>query len=187
MNNLDRLEQNFYQKTEHDGGTLYVSEQDKAGEAKLTVHCSSEAVAFTIKPGKGFTYLQRKNTPDGIVLMKNKEQNWELHIFECKKTVSESSWDKAKRQFEGGILHAYMLRGLLDLPPFSKICLYTVYRYDKLLKQTTNPSLLRQPVGLPVTRQPYKEWEDGSIFILNTKIPHRRIQLNDSGEGEYQL
>lgn len=85
MNNIEHLEQSFYEKTEKSGGTLYIIEQEKEGEAKLAVHCSSEALAFSIKSGNGFAYLKRKNTPDGIIFMKNKEHSWELHIFECKK------------------------------------------------------------------------------------------------------
>lgn len=187
MNNLEHLEQSFYEKTEESGGTLYIIEQEKEGKAKLAVHCSSEALAFSIKPSNGFAYLKRRNTPDGIVFMKNKEHGWELHIFECKKTVSEKSWDKAKLQFEGGILHAHMLRGLLDIPRFSKICVYTVYREDKLLRHTADPSLLRQPVGKRLTSQPYKDWKDAFISILNENVPHHRIPLNASGQGEYTL
>ncbi|MEW5322189.1 hypothetical protein V2J23_08545 [Geobacillus thermoleovorans] len=187
MNNLGHLERSFYEKTGEKGGTLYVIEQDKPGEARLTLRCSNEAVAFSIKPSKGFSYLRTKNTPDGIVFVKRGEQLWELHIFECKKTVGESSWKKAKLQFEGGILHAHMLRGLLDIPPFSKVCVYTVYRYDQLLQKTPNPALLRQPVGKTVKKLPYMDWNDQCLSILENEVPHYRIQLDDSGQGEYML
>ncbi|AMV12462.1 hypothetical protein GT3570_16270 [Geobacillus thermoleovorans] len=187
MNNLEYLERSFYEKTGETGGTLYVIEQEKSGEARLTLHCSNEAVVFSIKPNRGFPYLRTKNTPDGIVFVKREEQRWELHIFECKKTVGEDSWEKAKRQFEGGILHAYMLRGLLDLPPFSKICVYTAYRDDHLSKNSPDPALFRQPVGKPVKKPPYADWDDPSLVILGHEVPHQRIPLNDSGQGEYTL
>ncbi|MGZ0087196.1 hypothetical protein ACWNXI_16955 [Caldibacillus thermoamylovorans] len=187
MDNLKHLEPSFYEKTDKNGGRLYVIEQDKPGEARVTIHCPSEAVVFSIKPNKGFSYLRTKNTPDGIVFIKRAEQLWELHIFECKKTVGESSWKKAKKQFEGGVLHARMLRGLLGIPHFSKVYVYTAYRYDQLLEKTPNPSLLRQPVGQAVKEQPYIDWQDRSIWILGEKVSHRRIPLDDSGEGEYRL
>lgn len=46
MNNLKHLVQNFYEKTGSAGGTLYIVEQEKTGEAKLAVRCPSEAVCF---------------------------------------------------------------------------------------------------------------------------------------------
>lgn len=101
--------------------------------------------------------------------------------------MNEKNWDKVKKQFEGGILHAHMLRGILDISQFSKICVYTVYQNDKLLQKTADPSLLRQPVGKRLTSQPYKDWNESFVFILNEKVPHHRIQLNASGQGEYTL
>ncbi|KYD28509.1 hypothetical protein [Parageobacillus toebii] len=187
MNNLEHLVKNFYEKTESNGGTLCIVEQEKTGEANLIVHCSSEAVVFVIKPNNGFAYLKIKNTPDGILFIRDKQQNWELHIFECKKTVTEKSWDKVKKQFEGGILHAHMLRGLLDIPPFSRICVYTVYREEKLLEKTADPSLLRRPVGERLKSRPYEDWNDSSLRILNLDIPHEHIRLDASGQGVYAI
>ncbi|MGP3560182.1 hypothetical protein [Geobacillus sp. BK01] len=187
MESLKYLEKSFYEKTGEKGGTLYVREQETSGEAQLTLRCSNETVVFSIKPNSGFPYFRTKNTPDGIVFVKREELHWELHIFECKKTVREDNWEKVKRQFEGGLLHAHMLRGLLNLPPFSKICVYTVYRHDRLLTKSPNPSLLRQPVGKAVKKLPYMDWNDRCLFILENEVPHHHIQLDDSGQGEYTL
>lgn len=182
MNKFKLLEPSFYEINED--GSVTIVETNQTGEAELVVRSKNQAISFRIKEGNGFSYLKVKNTPDGIVFEKNATNHWILHVFECKKTVSEKSWTKAKKQFKGGILHAQMLRGLLDIPEFSMIKLYTVYRHDKLLTYTQDPGLLRQPVGVAVKKSPYQDWNEEELSMLwYDHLSHIPILLDEEGKG----
>ncbi|GAE28181.1 hypothetical protein JCM9140_4388 [Halalkalibacter wakoensis JCM 9140] len=186
MKNLEQLEPTFYDYA--DGGTVKVVETEKSGEAELTIQLKYKAISFVIKSGNGFSYLKTKNTPDGIVFEENPDQGWILHIFECKKTVTEKAWKKAKLQFDGGLLHADMLRGLLDVPAFSEVKVYTVYRESKLFTQSPSPGLYRQPVGVKMTKPPYSDWKENQLTIVNgLRVSHKKIKLDQEGRGIMEL
>ncbi|MEC1747899.1 hypothetical protein [Schinkia azotoformans] len=186
MNNLQYFVANFYEQ--NDKGYVTIVETEKQGEAELTVHSDKQAISFRIKAGNGFTYLAIPNTPDGLVFVKDENNDWTLHIFECKKTVTEKSWDKAKKQFAGGILNAHMLRGLLNVSNFASIKVYTVFREDKLLENTQDPSLLRQQVGVRIDKPRFIDWKEPNLSILwYGKVEHTPIRLDSNGIGEFRL
>lgn len=187
MNKLHHLETTFYQYVPN-GGILDIDEQEADGYMHVKVTVQGEAVKFSIKPNQGFAYLKVKKTSDHIVFIKQND-SWHVQIFECKRTVKEKTWSSVKKQFAGGILHAHMLKGLLDIGEIATITVYTVYKYDQMLKNTTDPITLRQPVGTSISKKEFADWDHECVKVMDEydPLPHKRIQVDEDGFGEWEI
>ena len=110
----------------------------------------------------------------------------ELHIVECKRTLTTKNWEKVKVQFKGGIQNSYGLCGILN-KSLSKVVFYTVFREDKIdILNTTNPILLKATLGT-TQKTSALDWKSSKINILNREFEHIKIPLDGDGKGTYSL
>lgn len=194
MNNLDEkrlelIEPGKYERNEN--GTVTIREKDKSGEAELLFSSKNEAISMHLEGGSSFSFLCNKKCADGIVFVKADEDIWDLHIIELKKTISLKHWKKVKEQFEGALIRALAVKGLLNIN-IGKVIFYTAYRRDKLsekeLEQSEDTSLLRHPVGEPMSKPPVEDWQSEYYHVSwYEKGKHLKIQLDEEGKGAYTV
>lgn len=164
---------------------LYVEETDKPGEARVRCRLRGYAIAVNLHQ-KPFSCLKLQKCADGFIFHRLSSGDWELHVIECKRTVTESEWMKIKQQFEGAILNALAVSGILGLSPLVRVRCYVAHRHDKL---SPNPILLKATLGRPIQQSPPVDWIADRIDLLSLKnIEHIKIQLDPAtGLGEVQL
>ena len=106
---------------------------------------------------------------------------WELHLIEMKTTIGRNTWITIKQKVRSSYLIACSLANVLGI---SIKCthIYTTFENTKFnsIKQTTNPSTVKVPLGRPVVDFEKDEW-DKDLITVNlgepTSFPHTRIQM----------
>lgn len=174
-----------------DGTQVTVVEQAEEGEAQVQFVSSERLICLNSPNNKPLYFLDMRKLADGIILQLGASRT-ALHIVECKKTIKENSWKTVKEQWAGAVQSAFALCGVLGVPAPANtdIFLYSAYREDKLsAAQNTNPALLKMPVG--VTTAAHKpqalEWSQQQVKILERQFEHRKIQLDETGNGRFEI
>ena len=167
----------------HEGGSSFLIEEKKQeGEAKINV--SSKYDCFHVREKKnGFPILRNKKFADYLVLLHDQENNkWILHIFELTKSIGEEDWvKKIVPQFDGALLNAYAICGVMEIPEFDRITVHCAYRRDK---NQSSPVRLKNFLGKPAKAP----WTYGNTISLPSfpgmKISKDLIKLNkQDGKG----
>ncbi len=178
---LDWFNTNHYEY----GNSVKVIEREIAGEAEIVISSTDKLLSINVSHKNRINYIKRQNVADGVIC-RFLEDYLELHIIECKKTATHSSWSKAKKQFEGGLLNSFALCGLLN-KDISKILFYTAFREEKFDNvNSADPVLLKATLG---TNQKTSaiDWNSKDIDILNGKFEHKKIKLDYNGKGSLTL
>jgi len=70
----------------------------------------------------------------------------------------------------------------------SKIIFYTAYREDKLSNtyNSTNPILFKSTLGTS-NQVSALDWEHSTVNVLNDTYEHIKIELDEDGNGTYNL
>ena len=163
----------------HRGGSSFLIEEKKPeGEAKICI--SSKFDCFHVKGDKnGFPILRNKKYADYLVLLHDqKSDKWILHIFELTRSVGEEDWEKKIiPQFDGALLNAYAICGVMEITEFDKITAHCAYRRDK---NQSSPVRLKNLLGKPAI----VPWTYGNTVSLPSfpgmEIAKDLIKLNDS-------
>lgn len=170
---------------------FHLTEKDEAGIADLHVYVEDNCILFCNLEKKKNEYLLVKSCAD-YVLFQVTDNVGKLYVFELKRTISESSWEKIKHQFEGAMQNALALAGLLGIEmDLRNTQLFSVFRNDKL-NDFSNPA--KQRLYMHEHRnlsQKHKDWNDEKIkfeFLDSMLCTHKKIQLHiEDGTGEYIL
>lgn len=173
------------------GKRAVVEETAKEGEAKVTFTSELDFIHIKTPNDKALFFLKERKLADGIILQR-RDNDVFVHVIECKKNVKEKNWVDIKSQWGGALQTALAVCGVLGwpAPSFEKIKLYTAYRKTALTPiETTNPTLLKMPVGLKKanTLPSVLEWQTNEVFLLNHKFEHRKIQLDGNGVAAFEL
>ncbi len=82
-----------------------------------------------------------------------------------------------------------MLAALLDIPKIESYRVFTVYKNDQIQKRTTDPALLRRPIGMHVEPWEHEKWNEATIKVVEGYEPfeHRRIQVREDGTQEFEI
>lgn len=188
--NLDQRLQWFQEHRCSVGSDQFILEENREeGYTKIICKTNKHCLIFHIEK-HGLKCLINESCADHIIFERVSDQSWNLHIIECKKSVGDSEWEKIKKQFEGALLNALALMGVLGIEKLEEIKCYTAFRRDKLtVRECTNPALLKTLVGGPASGNPILEWRYGRVQILSIKnITHRKIQLDqETGLGNLML
>lgn len=169
---------------------LIVKEPKKAGEAEVTVTLQRYSIAFNNMEKSRLSCFKNAKCADGIIFEQLNDGNWNLHVMECKRTMKADEWEKTKQQFEGAILNAHALAGVLGIQGFSNIYCYTAFRHDRLTPASSpDPVFAKLLVGVPTTASPSFDWEKDRVKILSLpRVQHKKVQLDPAtGTGTTEL
>ena len=187
---LELLDKNLVKQSDCD---FHLTEKDEAGKADLHLFINGSCVLFCNLEKKRTEYLLLKNCAD-YVLFKITDCKGKLYIFELKRTISPSSWEKIKLQFQGAMQNALALAGLLGIEiDLQQTQLFSVYRNDKL-NDFSNPAKQRLNMherGSKSHLEDNTDWNKNDLtfdFLDTITCTHQKIQLNiENGTGEYRL
>ena len=131
-------------------------ERKKAGSAKITVKAAfpcfhipdpDDQCRFSILDAgetDGKDYVRR--CADHMVFLFDQGTNrWTVHIFELKRTISRKIWtEDVLIQFNGALIRAYAISGILQAGAFANIYLHCAYREQA---DRTSPAAYRTLPG----------------------------------------
>lgn len=172
---------------------IHIDEKREQGRADLTLNLQNPCILFMGLEEHRLGYFKNKKCADHV-MFEQKENDWILHIFEMKRSVGEKEWKKIKEQFRGAIQNALALAGFLDITiDLNRVCVYSVYRNDKL-NDVSNPVKLRYQMH---DREPRKwaedcrDWNEDRIrldFLNIERFRHNKIPLDVAeGTGTYNM
>ena len=117
------------------------------------------------------------------LLLRKKDNAWELHLIEMKTTVGRQTLKEIKQKFRASCLSAKALAAFLDIS-IEKIFLYTTFENEAFADET-NPSLIKVAVGEKAIDL-NKEWKSGNVklnFGEWVTFPHSKIAMKRSKNG----
>lgn len=172
---------------------IHLQENREQGKADLTLNLQNPCIVFKDLEHKKLNYFKNDTCAD-YVLYEQKEDMWKVHIFEMKRTISKKHWLHMKEQFKGAMQNALAIAGFLGIEiEIENICMYSVYRNDKL-NDYTNPVKLRYQMHQPnCSRIPEecRDWNEKEVvldFLDEEKFVHNKISLDiEDGTGEYEM
>ncbi len=168
------------------GNEVKVIEKNESGKAEVIFSSENDLLSICLSEDNRLKYLKIANVADGTVCEFISDNELILHITECKKTINSKNWEKVKLQFKGGLTNSFGLCGILD-KTVSKVIFYTAFREDKLNSlNTPNPILLKSTIGNKQKTSAI-DWDSSGVNILNTNFEHKKIKLDENGEGKYNL
>jgi len=192
----------FYLLVRHPEKAVVV-EQEVAGEAR--VECSLPEGALCIQwslPTGLFQFLKSEMNADGALLIwrddGSRDGFFEAHVMECKKTVEQSTWNKALKQLRWTLLRLRALAGALGVP-IQRVTFYTAFREDTLSSTSSrNPLVPRNTITsrfaepdeiIERPRRLLTAWEDDKIVFegFEGHFVHHKIELDDAGHGSVGL
>lgn len=168
-----------------------IVEKGKGGRPwRLDCHVKNEVLLFRLEKS-GLPYIRQRKIADAVMLEILKDKNVRLHIIECKTTVNQTSWKHIKNQFEGALLNALGILGVLEMNIIDDVTFYTAYVNNLLNpKESPLPIAYKNGVGVKFDKMP-SDWLDNHISILSIHTAsHIKIQLSETDqslEGEVEL
>lgn len=132
-----------------------------------------------------FPVLADRKCADHLVFVFDpRTQEWTLHIFEMKKTVSRTKWEKEiLLQLEGGLANACAVMGVLRCLGFKEIHVHCCYRRNG---DEASPVYQKAELGKPAPR----DWlNEPVVFASFPRITARNapVKLDENGKGQFDL
>lgn len=170
---------------------VVVEETAKDGRARVVFEPAEGArcVEWHVQQ-RLFNFLKEDKNADGAFFVQCRERSFEAHIVECKRTINQDSWDKAKRQMRWTLLRLRALAGVLGVELASVVC-YTAFCEDELHPDSSpDPAEGKIPIGdeeplspedaeaqLALRRQ--FDWEGDEVNLRDFEgaFPHRKLPL----------
>lgn len=181
-------------------GTVVVEEKEKGGIARVRfiLPVGRPCIQWHIGGSHLFRILKEESAADGLFMLQTLDDFWEAHIVECKKTVSDQTWKKARQQMRWTLARLRALSGILGFSVSSVVC-YTAYREERQSPgRALNSTDFKLGVGVPESSSnastiPFsfrRQWQDGMIVLegVEGQLVHRRIELDPvTGFSEYDV
>jgi len=174
-----------------------VTESTSEGKATVTCVLPQHAVGiqWKIESDSLFPFLKERLAADGALMLQLPDGTYEAHIMECKLTVNQVTWDRAKRQMRWSLIRLRALAGFLGIQLERVVC-YTAYRFERW-----ETGLLKVPIGTPSPTndeqartiellQQQGDWLDLDIELrtFDDRFVHRKVALNSQdGTGQVNL
>ena len=136
---------------------------------------------------------------DHFILRKNPVDNWELHMFEMKRSVGSDTWWNIKYKMRSSYLSIKAIAVYLGIDlDDSNITAYTTFKKEKWNpSEMTAPVIVVPKIGERAVDVKKAEWDTGFIEIpmiisdtnfhecLNfIKLRHKKIQMKPSSDDE---
>lgn len=176
-----------------------VRELEQGSEALVRFPLPPDAVCAELKLHRdGFGFLLKRDNADGSFLLRYADGSVDAHIVECKRSVGDDEWRKAKKQMRWTFSRLLALVGSLGIS-IRSATFYTAFQND-CLQPDSAPDLI--PEKLPVGEEPPEEllpddvapgyrldWEDLSIKLdgYDGVFRHHKIVLNANGVADVDL
>lgn len=164
-----------------------IVEKTASGAGTITITVGQPCLVF--QPGREPTkWLAHTQCADGAFIV-FEEDGSHLHIVELKSRLTAAEWDHARKQMEGMLVNAMALKGVINIPDYTKVICYVAFKKDDILpSKTASPITLKVGVGLPFAVAGTEGWLKGSITLLNKFVATVvKIQRDAEGNGAHSL
>ena len=173
-----------------------IEEKENDGKMKLFVEVKGQCSPYFYLKDNFFVILENKCQADGVIWEYVNNTCCRLHLFELKKKISISNWNKARTQYHGTLLRCQIVADLLGVKILPCIHLYTVYHQE----DNIDPAMTRIPTNwLPSAAE--QEWEQnccdlnplgwppnwGQLTFHHHKVHLNKLNSNNIPEGTYDL
>ena len=167
----DSIQKSLYEWCD---GQALVEEREKDGKAQVTcvLPPGARCIQWRIEAQTLFPFLKERMAADGALLLLLANGQWEAHIMECKLTVNQDAWARAKRQMRWSLVRLRALAGVMNVRLDRVVC-YTAYREDAL-----EPGLLKLPIGV---LQPENEEQAEDLETLREQVDWRDLEIKLRG------
>lgn len=180
-------------------GQTHVREELEADNSAATVTCHLPAdatcIRWKLESPHLFPFLKDRLAADGALMLERADGTYEAHVMECKLTINQDTWTRAKRQMRWSLIRLQALAGALDVKLTRMRC-YTAYRHERWEK-----GLLKLPIGEVHPQDPSQEeaaelllrqadWVTPEIELRGFDVPlaHQKVQLDpQQGTGQASL
>lgn len=192
-----------------DGGSLYelisppnrvvVREMNERGEAHIEISYpdSSHCIAWYLEKTGYFQFLEGDKAADGVFFVCHTDSRIDVHIIECKRTITNSTWAQAKKQLQESLTKVLAIAGVLGIE-IDNVCLGAAFRDNRLdsaqyPEPRTGVDLLGEATldsEMTARAGELKEWRTGQVKLRGfaKPFPLVKIQLDTStGRGTYAL
>lgn len=139
-------------------GHTHVKEELEADDSAATVTCllpaKTTCIRWKLESPNLFPFLKERLAADGALLIERADGTYEAHVMECKLTINQDTWTRAKRQMRWSLVRLQALAGVLDVKLTRMRC-YTAYRHERWEKGCSSfPSGRSSPRTHHRQRQP---------------------------------
>jgi hypothetical protein len=185
---------------------LVVEEMAAEGRARVEIENDAGGAAIEWKiQGNTFGFLRDTKNADGAFFVRRGEDGVEAHIVECKRTVTQQSWSKAKLQMRWTLLRLSALAGVLGVTIHRVVC-YTAYCDDEIdPESSSNPAAGKvmsgedEDVASPedaediAARRRLFDWHEEQVYLreMAPRVPHKKLRLTrdaaNVGVGSFRL
>lgn len=177
------------------------TESDGRAELRFAVPDGTLCVEWKIQK-KIFGFLNDTRNADGAFFVLVGDDAVEAHVVECKRTVTQDAWSKAKRQMRSTLLRLRALAGVLGVEITRVVC-YTAYCDDELEPDSLpEPAESKISIGddppapedaedLETVRRQF-DWESEFVYLpdFGEPVPHRKLtlqQIDGVGVGYFPI
>jgi hypothetical protein len=187
---LSRSIQRALYRVVHAPDLVIVEENAQDGRARLAIDAGAPAVEWRIdRPVFGF--LSETKNADGAVFVLRGGDEVEAHVVECKRTVTQESWGKAKLQMRWTLLRLFALAGVLGLT-ITRVTCYTAYCSDEIEPDSSpNPTAGKAMTGEEEeattpddiedveARRRLFDWDGERVHLRDFALPflHKKLAL----------
>jgi hypothetical protein len=131
---LNEIDKTFIEESTE---IFILEETEKEGKAKILLSLSNYSLLCKNIDKQKFNWLKQKKCADYII-MEKKNEEWILHIFEFKKTVTKEKWVMdIYEQFKGAYPRALSIAAFLQIN-ICKVIVYSCYRDEEIIEETIN-------------------------------------------------
>jgi hypothetical protein len=170
---------------------VVVEETAQDGQARIELDAGALTVEWQIQ-GKVFGFLRDAKNADGALFVVREGDEVEVHVFECKRTVTQESWGKAKIQMRWTLLRLFALAGVLGLKVVRVTC-YTAYCADeiepdssphpiagKVMTGDADDAIAPDDVEDVEARRRLFDWEGERVRLRDFESPfaHKKLPLD---------
>lgn len=170
--------------------TVELEEKQKDGWAVIHCQCDGDTIVLPTPENNVLPYLNDQisgatSCADKFLYSYDGEQ-WDLHVFELKRTINTSTYAKCKEQFLKGIWNARAVAAFLGMD-VGREFLYVGYRADHITEIPPNNLIAMRSANNQQALKLISEWRQNR-FLLKTDPEEReyqlqKIQLDENGYG----
>lgn len=179
--------------------SVIVRETNENGEAHIEISYPEGAycIAWYLEKTGYFQFSNSDRAADGVLFVCHPNDQVDVHIIECKKTLGNSTWLKAISQLQESLTKVLAIAGVIGIE-INKVCLGAAFRENHLDSANyAEPRVGAEPLADGTTESEATarartlfEWRTGQVKLRGfaKPFPLAKIQLDPStGRGSYSL
>lgn len=180
-------------------GQTQVSEVLEADDSAAAVTCvlpaDTTCIRWKIERATLFPFLKDRLAADGALILERADGTYEAHVMECKRTINQETWSRAKLQMRWSLIRLQALAGVLGFK-LARVHCYTAYRHERWEK-----ALLKLPIGEVQPKDASQaeaaellldqgDWLTPEIELrgFDSPLSHQKVQLDPhQGTGQVSI